>query len=206
MNEKNQPGRSKRAVIVMLAVLIALLAPLAIYGTVTAVAVNSGTLVLVSQDYIDNVLVPEIDRNNSVQNTEINALKERYNSLLEQYNALKAMLEAGVGSSNEENNSITAVTAGFRLIKLEMGKRIVPSGENEQCIELILQRGSEGAVVYSDVESLSILDASEGTELYNGTPVPVAHYILIPHANDGRAVVAENSDVWMLVRGEYTIE
>ena len=156
---------------------------------------------LISEDYINNYLLPKLNQENGVQDAELEALNNKYNTLLAQYEALNEnynkLVENGGGGSDK-------LAIGFTSLKLEMGTMLLPAGENQVCLEVIVQRGS--AKVVSPLETQGILNVSLGNELLNDSEIPLNHYLLIPHANDGRAIVANDGDVWVLVRGGYTIE
>ncbi len=196
----SEQKKGKRAVIVILAVLLGLSFPAALYGV--AAATTGTPLVLISEDYINNYLLPLINQENSEQDADIESLNNRYNTLLAKYEALNEsynkLLQEGGGST------ATVTASGFVSVKLQAGQKILPYGENQVCLEVIVERGD--AVVYSPLETQGVLDTSTGTQILNGTEVPLNHYVLIPHANDGRAITAIDTDVWVLVRGGYTIE
>ena len=184
-----------RYTIVLLAVLLGISLPVALYG---AYAATTGTpLVLVSEDYITNYLLPLINQKNGVQDTELESLNNKYSTLLAQYEALSEnynkLLESGIPGA-------TSTVPGFTAVKVEAGKMIVPTGSNQVCLEVIVQRGN--AVVFSPIETQGILDTSTGNAIFDGAEIVQNHYLLIPHANDGRAIAAPEADVWILVRGE----
>ncbi|MBQ8911409.1 MAG: hypothetical protein IJY89_02430 [Clostridia bacterium] len=189
-----------RYAVIVLAILLGVSVPAALYGV--AAATTGTPLVLVSEDYITNYLMPLFNQQNSAQNTEIESLNNKYNTLLAQYEALNEsynkLLENGVVGGG------TTAVPGFLSVKLEAGNAIFPTGDNQVCLEVIVQRGN--AVVVSPIETQGVLDTSTGLEILNGAPAVLNHYLLIPHANDGRAIAAIDTDVWILVRGEYTIE
>lgn len=190
----------KKTITIIIAVLLGISLPLALYG---AYAATTGTpLVLISEDYVNNYLLPLINKENSEQDTELEALNNKYNTLLAQYEALNEnynkLIEGGAG------NGGVSVAAGFISLKLEMGTTLLPAGDNQVCLEVIVQRGN--AQIVSPLETQGILDVSQGSELFNEASAPLNHYLLIPHANDGRAIAAIDGDVWVLVRGGYTVE
>lgn len=188
-----------RYAVIVLAVLLGMSVPAALYGV--AAATTGTPLVLISEDYVTNYLLPLINQQNSTQNTDIESLNNKYNTLLAQYEALNEnynkLLESGIPGA-------TAAVPGFVAVKLEAGSMIVPTGDNQVCLEIIVQRGN--AVVVSPIETQGVLDTSTGSEILNGSPAVLNHYLLIPHANDGRAIAAPEADAWILVRGEYSIE
>lgn len=190
----------KKPILIILSVLLGLSLPLALYG---AYAATTGTpLVLISEDYVNNYLLPLINKENGKQDTELEALNNKYNTLLAQYEALNdnynKLIEGGAGGDG------VSIATGFTSLKLEMGTMLLPAGENQVCLEVIVQRGN--AFIVSPLETQGIMDVSEGKELFDAATAPLNHYLLIPHANDGRAISATDGDVWVLVRGGYTVE
>ncbi len=191
-------GKKRKITVIVLAVLLGISLPMALYGA--AAAVSGDSILLISKDYIDKVLMPTINKKDGDHDSKLAALETKYDALLAKYNALNEdfndLLTEGTGG-------VTAVS-GYRSVKIDAGKALHPAGENAQCIEVILQRGN--AKVVFPIDTQGILDASDGKELMNGAAVPKGHFLIIPHANDGRAIAADGADVWVLVRGEYTIE
>ncbi len=184
---------------IFIAIVIALSVMLSFAVTVWAVETSGNTLVLVSKDYIDNYLMPKIEEQASALSSldsKYQLLQQSYMTLLDSYNQL--IESGGIGGS------VTATASGYTRIKLEAGKTIYPTGENQVCIEIILEKGS--AAVVTTVESETVLDATQGAGLKNGTEIIEGHYLVVPCANIGTGISAVNADAWILVRGEYTIE
>ena len=88
-------------------------------------------------------------------------------------------------------------SATFKPVFVEAGKKLI-GGEGT---ELILRSGSALAVA-SGQDGLS--DATEGKDLKGGFAVTRNHLLLIPRA-DGRGISAAE-DIWVMVKGTYTIE
>ena len=184
---------------IFIATAIALAIMLSFAVTVWAVETSGNALVLVSKDYIDGYLMPKIQEQASALSTldsKYQLLQQSYTSLLEKYNQL---IETG-----DVGGPVTATTSGYTRIKLEAGKTVYPAGENQVCIEIILENGS--ASVVTTVEAETVLDATQGVGLKNGEEITEGHYLIIPCANIGTGVSAVNADAWILVRGEYTVE
>lgn len=194
---KEKKNKSK-VWIIILAVLLGLTLPAALYGA--AAAVTGDALVLISKDYLDNTLIPSIDQKNSAQDTKLDDLTKKYSALLEKYDALSESYQRII-----ENGALDGVLyEGFVSVKIPVGKAIYPAGENRECIEVILQRGS--AKIVFPLTTQGILDATTGEELMDGADVPANHFLIFPHANDGRAIAADGTEVWVLVRGGYIVE
>ncbi|MDR1573677.1 MAG: hypothetical protein LBS24_05160 [Clostridiales Family XIII bacterium] len=80
------------------------------------------------------------------------------------------------------------VAAGGRLICGAGAELIVRSGE---------------ATIVSN-ENNGVPDLTEGLDLMTGAPAPPNHLLLVPR-DDGRGVAAV-TDLWVMVRGAYTIQ
>lgn len=190
-----------KVVIIALAAALVLAIGFSVLLATSAGAANGNTFVLLTKGYMDQQVMPQINEKNGSQDSEILSLNNKYTTLLAQYSALSdrfnSYLEGGDGD-------ITVSTKGFVEVKIDAGKALYPTGENHQCIEVILRRGS--LQVVSPYDTLSILDATTGAEMTDGTNLPVNHYILVPHSNDGRCLAAMTEDAWVLVRGEFTVE
>jgi hypothetical protein len=66
--------------------------------------------------------------------------------------------------------------------------------------EIILRSGEAAAI---DNGENGVADLTSGTDLLTGSRIEPNHLLLIPR-DDGRGITAI-SDVWVLVRGDYTI-
>jgi hypothetical protein len=88
--------------------------------------------------------------------------------------------------------------AGGIFVPLEVaaGKRIIGGAGTE-----IILRSGEAAAIGN--ESNGISDLTEGLDLQTGAAVSRNHLLLVPR-DDGRGLSA-TSDVWLMVRGPYTI-
>lgn len=87
----------------------------------------------------------------------------------------------------------------FKVVELKSGQIIRPVSS----LEIVLR--SDSASVISPFPYQGLSDLTAGGELLGGAVIPINHLLLIPRA-DGRAVKATSSQVFIMVRGEYTIE
>ena len=84
----------------------------------------------------------------------------------------------------------------FSPMELTAGQRLI-GGEGA---EIILRSGEATAI---DNGSNGVSDLTSGTDLMTGNQVATNHLLLVPR-DDGRGITAI-TDIWVLVRGNYTI-
>lgn len=102
---------------------------------------------------------------------------------------------AEVKSSNSSGGSSSAGT--YKSISLEEGQSLI-GGEGT---EMILRSGEATAL---DNGANGISDVTAGVDLWTGNPVATNHLLLVPRA-DGRGIKA-TTIIWVMVRGEYSIQ
>lgn len=190
-------NKKMKIAVIALAIALAVLLPVTVL--VVSAATTGDPLILFTKDYFDSKVLPELNEKNSEQDQNIDSLNTKYTTLLAQYAALADKVAAITGQGE-----VTVSQSGFLEVKLEKDQTLVPAGTNAQCLEVILKRGN--AQVVSPYNTAGLVDVTDGVELTDGSALVTNHYILIPHSNDGRCILAVEGDVWVLVRGEYTIE
>jgi len=85
----------------------------------------------------------------------------------------------------------------FATLQLTAGQRLI-GGEGA---EIILRSGEATAI---DNGANGVSDITLGTDLMTGNQVGLNHLLLVPRS-DGRGIVAQ-TDVWIMIRGAYTIQ
>ncbi len=88
----------------------------------------------------------------------------------------------------------------YEIITLSKGQTLAAKSS----LELILRPGS-AATVISPIPENGIANLTSGSELYNGTEVPINAYCLIPRG-DGRGIVCISDTAYVMVRGLYEIK
>jgi hypothetical protein len=103
------------------------------------------------------------------------------------------------GSSGDPVVSKSYVDArtSFSPIQLTEGQRLI-GGEGA---EIILRSGEASAI---DNGSNGVSDLTSGTDLMTGNQVVSNHLLLVPR-DDGRGITAI-TEIWVMVRGDYTIQ
>ncbi|MDR2295505.1 MAG: hypothetical protein LBD95_01790 [Clostridiales Family XIII bacterium] len=117
-----------------------------------------------------------------------------------------AVRAASAAPGSEEDPVVTKSYVDKRIA--ELGGVFVPVeiAAGQQLIggagaEIILRSG-EAAIISN--ESNGVSDLTGGLDLMTGAPVQPNHLLLVPRA-DGRGLTARG-DVWVMVRGPYTIQ
>lgn len=85
----------------------------------------------------------------------------------------------------------------YTPISLTAGQRLIGG---EGC-EIILRSGEASAIGNSNN---GVSDVTAGMDLMTGAVVGQNHLMLVPR-NDGRGIYAI-TDIWVMIRGEYTIQ
>ncbi|WP_027398792.1 hypothetical protein [Anaerovorax odorimutans] len=94
-----------------------------------------------------------------------------------------------------KSNNTTAET--FKAIEVKAGQKLIGS----EGTEIILRSGEAKAI---DNGANGVSDISDGKDLMTGYWVYPNHLLLTPR-DDGRGISA-TTDIWVMVRGSYTIQ
>lgn len=100
-------------------------------------------------------------------------------------------------NNNITGNEITQTYQKFEVLNLSEGQKLLC----DESTELIL-RGGKAEAIDNGVDGIS--DITKGKDLKTGDNVDLNHLILVPR-NDGRGILAK-SQVWVMVKGKYTIQ
>ncbi|MFV0516873.1 MAG: hypothetical protein ACK5MV_05715 [Aminipila sp.] len=103
------------------------------------------------------------------------------------------------GSENDPvvTKSYVDSRTSYSPISLTAGQKLIGG---EGC-EIILRSGEATAI---DNGANGISDLTAGIDLMTGSSVGANHLLLVPR-NDGRGITAV-TDIWVMVRGTYTIK
>jgi len=85
----------------------------------------------------------------------------------------------------------------FSPIELKAGQRLI----GKEGTEIILRSGEAAAI---DNGENGVADLTSGVDLLSGHVVGQNHLLLVPR-DDGRGIAAL-TDIWVLVRGDYTVQ
>ena len=105
------------------------------------------------------------------------------------------------GTPGTENDPLVTKSyvdakATYTPIQLTMGQKLI----GDEGTEIILRSGIATAI---DNGANGVSDITAGVDLMTGYDVGLNHLLLIPR-NDGRGITAV-TDIWVMVRGNYTI-
>ena len=112
-------------------------------------------------------------------------------------NAIKNVLSRIGESSNSNSGTSTSTAASYEIVNLKEGQKL----SGNEGTEIILRSGKATAI---DNGANGVSDLTAGTDLRTGNPIQANHLLLIPRA-DGRGVAA-STDVYLMVRGGYSID
>ncbi|TCZ76826.1 hypothetical protein E0485_12645 [Paenibacillus albiflavus] len=106
----------------------------------------------------------------------------------------------GNNSSNNNGNTSTLSDNSFETVQLEKGKTLMA----EAGTEIIVRRGKT-YVVSTDGDS--VVDATTGKDVNKGALIENNHLLIFPRETRGiQADAKDTKDIWLMVRGGYTIK
>ncbi len=111
--------------------------------------------------------------------------------------AMAATNEPGSETDPVVTKSYVDSRTSYSPISLTAGQKLI-GGEGT---EIILRSGEATAI---DNGANGISDLTIGTDLMTGSQVGTNHLLLVPR-NDGRGITAI-TDIWVMIRGTYTIQ
>ena len=94
------------------------------------------------------------------------------------------------------DKQISAAGGAFVPVEVAAGQELIGGAGAE-----IILRSGEAAIISN--ESNGVSDLTSGLDLQAGAPVQPNHLLLVPR-DDGRGLAAR-SDLWLRVRGPYTL-
>ncbi|HHW30937.1 MAG TPA: hypothetical protein GXX20_04575 [Clostridiaceae bacterium] len=168
--------------IIVLALFISTLLLIHMVQVVSAIPGEEDPLVLKS--YLDQEnakLNEEIKRLNDI----INELNVKADNLVKKNESLSAKLEE-LSSARQ-----------FEAIEVKAGSKVMLGASTE----IVLRSGKATAIAGTYG---GLADLAAGVDLQTGDNVTPNHLLLIAR-DDGRGIVAE-TDIWVLIKGKYTIE
>lgn len=147
------------------------------FPTVEAAKVGTASDPLITLSYLQSVVIPQIET------------------------SLISRLTGTV--TQQSNNTPAAQTSGGSYVVIELTRGQTVTAKTES-IEIIVRPGTAASAV-SPFNDQGIADLTDGTELTNGTKLPINHILLVPR-NDGRGIVITSSKAYIMVRGDYEIQ
>ncbi|MBE6673278.1 MAG: hypothetical protein E7599_07150 [Ruminococcaceae bacterium] len=127
---------------------------------------------------------------------KIDDMSGDYGEIIDAYNEYTKTIAALRAASDGGN-------ASFSAIFLKEGEMLTCSGLPSDTMEIIVRRGN--VKVNSPIPTQGILDMTDSVEILNGKKVLEYHYLILVGGGDGRGIVSQSGDAWILVRGEYEI-
>ncbi len=167
-----------------------------LFTTVYASTAGSSDDPIVTKSYVDqqvtsimNIISNNANSNNSNSSNNSN----NTTTIADLTDAQKKEIIENVTSQ------VLTLTNTTSYVPVELKKGQVLLGE--EGTEIILRSGSCNAYVTS---SNGVVNATNGTELFNNNKVEKNNILIIPRA-DGRGVKATSDGTWFIVKGSYTI-
>jgi len=105
---------------------------------------------------------------------------------------------------NRLEETIMKMPAGsgkFEVIELKKGQKLIAGAS----AEIIVRSGKATAIEGKNGDSLADITSDQSLEYKTGDVIPNNHLILVSR-DDGRGIKAESDKVFLLFKGEYTIE
>jgi predicted RNase H-like nuclease (RuvC/YqgF family) len=135
----------------------------------------------------------------SYVDAEISKINEHINALNDKINELNAKADSLVLKSEELTSKIEEMTAGekFEPIEVMAGQKIMLGAS----AEIVLRSGKATAIAGTYG---GLANVAAGVDLQTGDNITPNNLLLISR-DDGRGIKAE-TDIWVIVKGRYTIE
>ncbi len=115
--------------------------------------------------------------------------------------ALTAIVFATTGAGSESDplvsQSYVDARTTYQAVSIDEGQSLIGKAGTE----IILRSGEATAI---DNGANGVSDVTAGTDLRSGTEVELNHLLLTPR-DDGRGIYAKTV-IWVMVRGDYTVE
>ena len=158
---------------------------------------------LVSKSYVDQALAKLADKayvDAALAKSADKAYVDQALATAAQKAVDKAYVDQAVSARMAEMaaaaKAYTDGKTGFQVVNLPKGATLLAQSGTE----LVLRGGKAKAVVS---EKGGVLDATGGTDLWQGASIPANHLLIIP-VSDGRGMVAE-TDAILIVKGTFTV-
>lgn len=159
--------------------------------TAFAASYDSSEDPLISLSYLTETFRPSIEKD---YKERIAALEEK----IEQLSAGGSTMETTTATA-ETNTASESAMPGYTVVELKYGDCLFASG----ACDIMLRAGSAFCIAPDPTQGIS--DYTAGVELLNKDSLTKNHMCLIPRG-DGRGIMATAQSVYVMVRGEYTID
>jgi hypothetical protein len=121
---------------------------------------------------------------------KVDEIKARVGQLVEEINRLdEAIMKMPSGSGK------------FEVIELKKGQKLIAGAS----AEIIVRSGTATAIEGKNGDSLADITSDQSLEYKTGDIIPNNHLILVSR-DDGRGLTAVSDKVFLLFKGEYTIQ
>jgi len=131
---------------------------------------------------------------------QVNKNTEEMKQELKDMTAKMESASALLKSATEALTQLQGADSTYEVVHLTKGQKLMANS----AVELIHRAGICRAI--SPFSDQGIADMTASMELYDGHELIKNNFCLIPRGNDGRGIIVESDEVYIMVRGEYTIE
>ncbi len=135
--------------------------------------------------------------------TELEAMVLKNNDIANKVDEMTSKMEnaaALLQSASEALSQLQTSGSVYEVVYLTKGQKLMA----KTAVEIIHRAGVCHAV--SPFSDQGLADMTASVELYDGDVLTKNNYCLIPRGNDGRGIVVDSDEVYIMIRGEYTIE
>ena len=162
--------------------------------TAFAASYDSSEDPLISLSYLTETFRPSIEKDYKERIAAGGSAEEK----IEQLSAGGSAMETTTATT-ETNTASASAMPGYTVVELNYGDCLFASG----ACDIMLRAGSAFCIAPDPTQGIS--DYTAGVELLNKDSLTKNHMCLIPRG-DGRGIMATAQSVYVMVRGEYTID
>lgn len=134
---------------------------------------------------------------------EIEEMTTKNKEIADKVNEMTVKMENAtqlLKSASEAFSQLQSSGAVYEVVHLTKGQKLMA----KSAVEIIHRAGICRAI--SPFSDQGLADMTASVELYNGDELTKNNYCLIPRGNDGRGIIVDSDEVYIMIRGEYTIE
>ncbi|MBE6551831.1 MAG: hypothetical protein E7665_06830 [Ruminococcaceae bacterium] len=131
---------------------------------------------------------------------ELTAKNEEITSKINDMTVKMENASALLKSATEAFSQLQGSGSVYEVVHLTKGQKLMA----KSAVEIIHRAGLCHAI--SPFSDQGLADMTASVELYNGDALTKNNYCLIPRGNDGRGIEVDSDEVYIMIRGEYTIE
>ncbi|ABR50223.1 conserved hypothetical protein [Alkaliphilus metalliredigens QYMF] len=169
----------------------------ALYGAIIGGVVLVGAFTQMSEA---NFLEPGSQEDPIVTQSYVETRNEQLRYYIdEKVKGLETQITKGGESVPGNGTPVTGQQQVFEIVVLTQGQQLLGGNSTEMIL-----RGGEATAV-GNTAGDGVTNITVGTDLRTGHKVEPNHLLIVPK-KDGRGIAAQTEQIWVMVRGEYTIQ